>query len=87
MVIVLGRLVTSFSVVRMLLCYNILVYGLFVQSSLRASEADKHRMMDRITKLEDELRNLRVSNRYAFKKICLRNYLVTLLYRYHEFLL
>ncbi|XP_022817618.1 uncharacterized protein LOC111350327 isoform X1 [Spodoptera litura] len=33
-----------------------------IKSSLRASEADKRRMMDRIVKLEDELRVLRVTN-------------------------
>ncbi|XP_049877941.1 uncharacterized protein LOC126375135 isoform X2 [Pectinophora gossypiella] len=33
-----------------------------IKSSLRASEADKRRMMDRIIKLEDELRLLRVTN-------------------------
>ncbi|XP_072930090.1 uncharacterized protein [Epargyreus clarus] len=33
-----------------------------IKSSLRASEADKHRMMDRIIKLEDELRTLRMTN-------------------------
>ncbi|KAI5632570.1 hypothetical protein NE865_14718 [Phthorimaea operculella] len=33
-----------------------------IKSTLRASEADKRRMMDRIAKLEDELRILRVSN-------------------------
>ncbi|XP_063387348.1 uncharacterized protein LOC134673310 [Cydia fagiglandana] len=32
-----------------------------IKSSLRASEADKRRMMDRVSKLEDELRLLRVS--------------------------
>uniref|UniRef100_A0A2A4J490 Uncharacterized protein n=1 Tax=Heliothis virescens TaxID=7102 RepID=A0A2A4J490_HELVI len=33
-----------------------------IKSSLRASEADKRRMMDRIVKLEDELRVLRLTN-------------------------
>ncbi|XP_013183507.2 uncharacterized protein LOC106129474 isoform X2 [Amyelois transitella] len=33
-----------------------------VKSSLRASEADKRRMMDRIAKLEDDLRQLRVAS-------------------------
>lgn len=33
-----------------------------IKSSLRASEADKRRMMDRIVKLEDELRVLKVTN-------------------------
>lgn len=36
-----------------------------LQSSLRASEADKRRMMDRIVKLEDELRVLRVTNGFV----------------------
>lgn len=35
---------------------------MLLQSSLRASEADKRRMMDRIVKLEDELRVLRLTN-------------------------
>lgn len=33
-----------------------------IKSSLRASDADKRRMMDRIVKLEDELRVLRLTN-------------------------
>ncbi|XP_053613635.1 uncharacterized protein LOC128677074 isoform X2 [Plodia interpunctella] len=33
-----------------------------VKSSLRASDADKRRMMDRIVKLEDDIRHLRVSS-------------------------
>lgn len=33
-----------------------------IKSSIRASEADKRRMLDRIAKLEDELRMLRVAN-------------------------
>lgn len=38
-------------------------YGIFLlQSSLRASEADKRRMMDRIVKLEEELRVLRLTS-------------------------
>lgn len=35
---------------------------ILLQSSLRASEADKRRMMDRIAKLEDELRVIRVTS-------------------------
>lgn len=33
-----------------------------IKSSMRASEADRHRMMDRIIKLEDEMRLLRITN-------------------------
>lgn len=33
-----------------------------LQSSIRASESDKRRMLDRIAKLEDELRLLRMAN-------------------------
>ncbi|XP_046971523.1 uncharacterized protein LOC124538489 isoform X1 [Vanessa cardui] len=35
-----------------------------IKSSLRASEADKRRMMDRILKMEDEIRALRLSSGY-----------------------